>query len=82
MSLSMKEIAKLSWGAMDEEQRQLTTSLIGIKKECMRKVEDLFVQRYHDAPTDELYALVDEINNTNDLDDVIREIIYCLVLDT
>jgi len=72
--LTMEEIARLSWDAMDEEQRKLITEVQNIKRMCMSRVESLFVQRYHDVG-DELYDLVDEVNNTNDLDAKIDEII-------
>ncbi len=76
---TMREIARLSWNAMDEEQRKLITDVENIKRMVVSKVEDLFVQQYHDTPTDNLHNLVDEFNNTNDLDDCICETIYGLV---
>ena len=79
LDFTMQELTRLSWDAMDEEQRKLITDDQNIKRMCMSKVEDLFVQQYHDAPTDDLHNLVDEFNNTNDLDDCICETIFGLV---
>jgi len=58
--LTMKEIVKLSWDAMNEEERKLHTDVQHIKRMCMSRVEDLFVQHYHDTGIDDLPKLVEE----------------------
>jgi len=40
---------------MDEEQRNLITSVLTIKKECLVLLEDQFTQQFHDMG-DELYG--------------------------
>jgi len=78
-NLSMEEIVKLSWDAMNEEDRKLYTDVKNIKRVCMSRVEDLFVQHYHDAGIDDLPKLVEECNGTKDIDFFIDNIIYDLV---
>ena len=56
--LTMEELSKLAWDGMDEEQRNLITSVLDIKKECLVLVEDQFTQQFHDIG-DELYSLVE-----------------------
>ena len=56
--LTMEEVSKLAWNEMDEEQRNLTTSVLDIKKECLVLLEDQFTQQFHDVGG-ELYDLVE-----------------------
>ena len=56
--LTMEELSKLAWDGMDEEQRNLITSVLDIKKECLVLLEDQFTQQFHDIG-DELYSLVE-----------------------
>ena len=57
-NLTMEELSKLAWDEMDEEQRNLITSVLDIKKECLVLVEDQFTQQFHGAG-DELNSLVE-----------------------
>ena len=77
--LTMEEIVKLSWDAMNEEERKLHTDVQHIKRMCMSRVESLFVQHYHDAGIDDLPKLVEKCNTTRDIDFFIEDIIYNLV---
>jgi hypothetical protein len=54
----LKEIVKLGWDDMDNEQRELMTSVFNLQKECRVLLEDQFVQQFHDIG-DELYDLVE-----------------------
>jgi hypothetical protein len=56
--LTMEELSKLAWDGMDEEQRNLITSVLDIKKECLVLLEDQFTQQFHDIG-DGLYSLVE-----------------------
>ena len=69
--LTMEELAKLSWDAMDEEQRKLITSVLDIKKQCLVLIEDQFTQQYHDVG-DELYDLVERCEGDDGGDEIAR----------
>ena len=56
--LTMEELSKLAGDEMDEEQRNLITSVLDIKKECLVLLENQFTQQFHDIG-DELYSLVE-----------------------
>ena len=77
--IDLTEIAKLSWDAMNEEERKLHTDVQNIKRMCMSRVEDLFVQHYHDTGIDDLPELIEKCNTTRDIDFFIEDIIYNLV---
>ena len=69
--LTMEELAKLSWDAMDEEQRKLITSVLDIKKQCLVLIEDQFTQQYHDVG-DELYDLVERCEGDDGGDEIAK----------
>ena len=56
--LTMEEVSKLAWNEMDGGERNLTTSVLDIKKECLLLLEDQFTQQFHDVGG-ELYDLVE-----------------------
>ena len=66
LDFTMQELTRLSWDAMDEEQRKLITDVQNIKRMCMSRVESLFVQHYHDAGIDDLPKLVEKCNKYTD----------------
>ena len=52
----------------------------GIKEICMSRVEDLFVQHYHDADIDELYELNDSFEvDFKTIDDRADDLIFDLL---
>ena len=57
-NLSMEEILKLPWGARNEEDTKRIRGVRRLKTMCMRRVEDLLVQRYHDVDIDDLPKLI------------------------
>jgi len=56
--LTAQQICDLAGNEMDEEQRNLITSVGNLKNECLALVADQFIQQYHDIG-DELYDLVE-----------------------
>ena len=56
--LTPQGLLDLAWDGMDDEQRNLITSVLDIKKECLVLLEDQFTQQFHDVG-DELYDLVE-----------------------
>ena len=56
--LTPQGLLDLAGDGMDDEQRNLITSVLDIKKECLVLMEDQFTQQFHDVG-DELYDLVE-----------------------
>ena len=56
--LTAQQICDLAWDGMDEEQRNLITSVGNLKNECLALVADQFIQQHHDN-TNLLHYLVE-----------------------
>ena len=56
--LTAQQICDLAGNEMDEEQRNLITSVGNLKNDCLALVADQFIQQSHDTG-DELYDLVE-----------------------
>jgi hypothetical protein len=47
-NLTMEELSKISWDEMDEEQRNLFTSIENLRKQCLTILNDEFIDYFHD----------------------------------